>query len=71
MIKKFKITYPCFTGPEERRLYVYLPRGYNIHKAKHYPVLYMFDGQNVFFDDNATYGKSWGLGKYLNQTKPL
>lgn len=69
MIKKFKITYPCFTGPEERRLYVYLPRGYNIHKAKHYPVLYMFDGQNVFFDDNATYGKSWGLGKYLNRTK--
>ena len=54
MIKKFKITYPCFTGPEKRRLYVYLPRGYNIHKAKHYPVLYMFDGQNVFFDDNAT-----------------
>ena len=29
----------------------------------------MFDGQNVFFDDNATYGKSWGVGRYLNYTK--
>lgn len=68
MIKKIKFTYPCFTGDEERRLYVYLPRGYNTSPQRRYPVLYMFDGQNVFFDDNATYGKSWGLGKYLNST---
>ena len=25
------------------------------------PVLYMFDGHNVFFDEDATYGKSWGM----------
>lgn len=69
MIKKWWVTYPCFTGPEKRRVYLYLPRGYNDHPQRRYPVLYMFDGQNVFFDDNATYGKSWGLGRYLNYTK--
>ncbi len=69
MIKKMRLTYPCYTGAEKRRLYVYLPRGYNLQPDRRYPVLYMFDGQNVFFDDNATYGKSWGVGKYLNRTK--
>lgn len=69
MIKKQTIMYPCFTGTEERRLYIYLPRGYHSSAQRHYPVLYMFDGQNLFFDDNATYGKSWGLGKYLSRTR--
>ena len=27
----------------------------------------MFDGHNVFFDSDATYGKSWGLGDYLDE----
>lgn len=69
MIKKWWVTYPCYTGMEKRRVYLYLPRGYNDHPQRRYPVLYMFDGQNVFFDDNATFGKSWGLGRYLNYTK--
>jgi predicted alpha/beta superfamily hydrolase len=25
----------------------------------------MFDGHNVFFDKDATYGKSWGMGEYM------
>ena len=69
MIKKRTLTYPCYTGQEKRRLYIYLPRGYDSQPSRRYPVLYMFDGQNVFFDDNATYGKSWGVGRYLNYTK--
>jgi predicted alpha/beta superfamily hydrolase len=28
----------------------------------------MFDGHNVFFDEDATYGKSWGMGGYLDRT---
>jgi predicted alpha/beta superfamily hydrolase len=31
-----------------RDLYVYLPRGYDEHRARRYPVLYMHDGQNCF-----------------------
>lgn len=64
-----KIQYPAFTGTEERRLYIYLPIGYEAEPERRYPVLYMFDGHNVFFDSHATYGKSWGMGKYLDKTK--
>ena len=31
--------------------------------------MYMFDGHNVFFDADATYGKSWGMNKYMNESK--
>lgn len=31
-----------------RPIYVYLPRGYDAHTQKFYPVIYMHDGQNVF-----------------------
>ena len=35
---------------------------------RRYPVMYMFDGHNVFFDEDATYGKSWGMKDYLDRT---
>lgn len=35
-------------GGEFRRYRVLLPRGYDQHTAKRYPVLYFHDGQNVF-----------------------
>lgn len=31
--------------------------------------MYMFDGQNLFCDEEATYGKSWGLADYLDYTE--
>ena len=40
---------PQFIGTlPTRPLYVYLPRGYDEHTHRHYPVIYMHDGQNVF-----------------------
>lgn len=48
-----------------RRLHIYLPQGYD-SSGERYPVMYMFDGHNLFFDDHATYGKSWGLFDFLN-----
>jgi predicted alpha/beta superfamily hydrolase len=39
---------------------------YEENPDQRFPVLYMFDGHNVFFDEDATYGKSWGLGEYLD-----
>lgn len=47
-------------------LHIYLPKSYQ-HSRKHYPVLYMFDGHNLFFDEDATYGKCWGLKDYLDK----
>ena len=31
-------------------------------------MLFRSDGQNVFFDEDATYGKSWGVADYLDYT---
>ena len=66
MVDIFNITIPELTKDEERTAYVYVPDG---DLDKRYPVLYMFDGQNLFYDETATYGKSWGLLKYLEENK--
>lgn len=68
MINKWNITIPELTGDEERGVYLYLPESYNYDHFKRYPVLYMFDGHNVFFDSDATYGKCWGMKEYMDYT---
>ena len=67
MIRVEKIQIPTLPTEKPRRLYVRLPRGYD-KSEKRYPVLYMFDGHNVFFDSHATYGKSWGMKEYLRRS---
>ena len=37
-------------------LHIYLPDNY-YQTNERYPVMYMFDGQNLFDDNDATYGK--------------
>ena len=66
MVDIFNIKIPQLTEEEERRAYVYVPD--NV-EGKRYPVLYMFDGQNLFYDELASFGKSWGLLKYLEKNK--
>ena len=68
MIETWKIPVTPVTGREPRTVYVYLPTDEAQQKAERFPVLYMFDGHNVFFDEDATYGKSWGMGEYLDWT---
>ena len=70
MIDKWNITIPELTGEESRRAYIYLPDSWQRNPELRYPVLYMFDGHNVFFDEDATYGKSWGLGEYWPLPRP-
>ena len=54
-----------------RTLHVYLPNGYG-ESDERYPVMYFFDGHNLFFDEQATFGKSWGLKQFLDWwEKPL
>lgn len=69
MIRKWNITIPELTGEETRRAYVYLPEAYQYDTDSRFPVLYMFDGHNLFFDSDATYGKSWGLKEYMDFTE--
>ena len=66
MVEKWSIPYPAYTGEEPRNVYVYLPDG--MDGRERLPVLYMFDGHNVFFDEDATYGTSWGMGAYMDET---
>ena len=69
MVKKWNITIPQLSGDQTRRAYIWLPASYEKEPDKRYPVMYMFDGHNVFFDSDATFGKSWGMGKYMAQSK--
>ncbi|HVE82595.1 MAG TPA: alpha/beta hydrolase-fold protein [Myxococcales bacterium] len=56
------------TAPEADggRLYrVYLPPGYRENTLKKYPVLYMHDGANLFFPDEAFQGQDWEVSTTL------
>ncbi len=68
MIDRFPIQVPAEHGDEERMIYIYLPEGYFEKPKRRYPVLYMFDGHNVFYDADATYGKSWGMEQYMEKS---
>ena len=54
-----------------RKLHIWLPEGYN-DSHERYPVMYFFDGHNLFLDEDATYGKSWGMKEFLDGwSKPM
>mgnify|MGYP005752041765 CR=1 FL=1 len=64
MVNTFSVYIPAFK--EERLIRVYVPTSYETSE-KHYPVLYMHDGQNVFHDKDAIGGVSLNLEKYLDK----
>ena len=54
-----------------RKLHIWLPDTYD-STDEHYPVMYFFDGHNLFLNDDATYGKSWGMKEFLESwSKPM
>ncbi len=56
---------------KNRPLHIWLPEDYETSQER-YPVMYFFDGHNLFLDEDATYGKSWGLLDFLQSwAKPL
>lgn len=65
-VKLWDTIIPELSSDVSRRVYVYQPDSYS---STRFPVLYMFDGHNVFFDSHATYGKSWGMLDYLERTQ--
>ncbi len=66
MVERWKVKIPRLSGEKERTAYAYLPVGFD--ETRRYPVLYMFDGHNLFSDEEATYGKCWGTEDYLDYT---
>ena len=69
MVKKWNVVIPKLSGDKPRNAYIYLPDSYEEDSGKRYPVMYMFDGHNVFFDQDATFGKSWNMNRYMVETK--
>lgn len=55
----------CTPFGENRTIHMYLPDGYD-HSDERYPVIYMFDGQNLFWNEDATYGTCWGIREFLD-----
>ncbi len=56
---------------KNRPLHIWLPEGYD-NSTDRYPVMYFFDGHNLFTDADATFGKCWGLLDFLQSwEKPL
>lgn len=64
MVEKFDVLIKPFNL--SRTIHVYLPDNY-YQSDEQYPVMYMFDGHNLFYDKDATYGNSWGLQQFLNK----
>lgn len=60
-----KMDFPYSPKGKNRTLHIYLPEGYASSEER-YPVMYFFDGQNLFHDWEATYGTSWGLKDFLD-----
>ena len=69
MVKKWDVVIPKLSGDKPRKAYIYLPDSYEKNPEKRYPVKYMIDGHNVFFDQDATFGKSWNMNKYMVESK--
>ena len=67
MLEKWTISFPAPVRREKRMVYVYVPDQAKENPKLRFPVLYMFDGHNLFLDSDATYGKAWGLKEYLDE----
>ena len=72
MVIEWDVEIPKLSGTKTRKAYIYLPEYYEEDELRRYPVLYMFDGHNVFYDTQSAFGKSWNMTSYLLWTrKPL
>jgi enterochelin esterase-like enzyme len=49
---------------ERRAIRIYLPPGYE-QADREYPVLYMFDGQNLFDRTTTAFGMEWGIDETI------
>lgn len=63
MVIRFDRYFPA--AGENRGIHLYLPEDYD-RSQERYPVVYMFDGHNLFFDSDATFGKCLGMKEFLD-----
>lgn len=56
---------------QERRIRVLLPKDYDKEEWANYPVLYMHDGQNIFYSKESFSGYSWKIIPTIKNHKKL
>ncbi len=56
---------------EDRRIRVLLPKDYHKEEWANYPVLYMHDGQNIFYSKESFSGYSWKIIPTIKTHKEL
>lgn len=61
-VSRFTIEAPQINS--QKTIWVYLPKSYESSKQQ-YPVIYMFDAQNLF-DANSSYVGEWKVDEYLD-----
>ncbi len=59
--QKGEVIFDSLSG---RKMQIYLPTGYHT-SGKNYPVIYMNDGQNLFFDSTSAFGE-WKIDEILD-----
>lgn len=64
MVNKFDFW--CNPAGQNRKIHLYLPDNY-YHTDERYPVMYFFDGHNLFYDGDATFGTCLGLKDFLDR----
>lgn len=63
MVERFEKWF--YAANDNRKIHVYLPEDY-YYSNERYPVIYFFDGNNLFFDWDALFGMSLQLNDFLN-----
>lgn len=63
-IESFEIDIPQLK--RSRTVWVYLPDDYQ-ETGKSFPVIYMHDGQNLFYDKLTAYGTAWHVDKVMDE----
>jgi len=48
---------------QQVHLTIWLPPGYDVDRRRRYPVVYMHDGQNLFFKERSAYQKVWAADR--------
>ncbi|RYY88014.1 MAG: alpha/beta hydrolase, partial [Chitinophagaceae bacterium] len=66
-LRQVRVLTDSFAIPQlgrQRRIWIYLPKNYAMTN-RHYPVLYMHDGQNLFDEKTAGFGE-WGVDEAMD-----
>lgn len=51
---------------EPHSLEIYLPEGYSSSRRKHFPVVYLHDGQYLFYGDSLNWSNAWGIDSIMD-----